>query len=63
MKVLLRDSATREKSLLNDKEELERKVAILERFPPGSRLTDSEVCYRYDSLSVARPLDESWSRL
>ena len=45
MKILLRDSATRERELLNDKEEMERKIQILERFPPGAQLTDSEVSY------------------
>ena len=43
MKVLLKDSATREKDLMNEREEMERKISILERFPPGAKLTDSEV--------------------
>jgi len=50
MKSLLRDSATREKEFLNEREELERKISILERFPPGSQLTDSEVCSTHCGL-------------
>lgn len=59
IKVLLRDSATREKSLMNEKDELLRKISILERFPPGAKLTDSEV--KTDSTRLVLGLVEMLS--
>ncbi|CAH1800117.1 unnamed protein product [Owenia fusiformis] len=43
MKVLLRDAATREQQLLQEKDQLEHKIAVLERFPGGSGVKDSDL--------------------
>ncbi|KAK7503000.1 hypothetical protein BaRGS_00005626, partial [Batillaria attramentaria] len=52
MKVLLRDAAEREQALVAEKEDLQKKVALLERFPAGSQVTDSNVMREYQQARL-----------
>ncbi|PVD27873.1 hypothetical protein C0Q70_10448 [Pomacea canaliculata] len=47
MRILLKDSAEREQELIQEREELQKKVALLERFPAGSQMTDSNIMHDF----------------
>ncbi|KAL3881748.1 hypothetical protein ACJMK2_028143 [Sinanodonta woodiana] len=51
-RVLLKESAKREQKLLHQKEELQKKVSMLEQFPDGSCLTDTEVIKQYQQARL-----------
>ncbi|KAL3881749.1 hypothetical protein ACJMK2_028144 [Sinanodonta woodiana] len=51
-KILLKEAAEREQKLIHEKDELQNKISILERFPEGSSLTDSEVMRDYQKARV-----------
>ncbi|KAL8608881.1 hypothetical protein ACOMHN_056045 [Nucella lapillus] len=52
MKVLLRDAAEREQSLLQDKDQLQQKLAVVERFPAGSQVTDSNIMREFQQARL-----------
>ena len=51
-KVLLRDAAEREQTLTREKDELQQKVAILERFPAGSGAVDSNLTLEFQQARL-----------
>ncbi|XP_070190390.1 centrosomal protein of 290 kDa-like [Littorina saxatilis] len=52
VKILLRDAAEREQRLLQENQELQQKVAVLERFPSGSQVTDSNIMREYQQARL-----------
>lgn len=56
MKALLKEATKKEQRLLQEKRDLEEKIAILERFPPGTKVTDANLMrdYQLSRLTIER---------
>jgi len=56
VKILVREAASKEQQLQHEKQDLEEKIAVLERFPGGTKVTDTDLMrdYQLARLTIDR---------